>query len=632
MKKLMALVLFLSLVISPLAQVKAAGGNAQSTDATNERVIVKMVDSKIINHFLKFGVQYLEKKSNLITLDKPKGKSMQTFLSEIKKNPGVLYVEPDYKVQLFATPNDPDYKNQWHLNKIGAEQAWATAKGSKTVVAVLDDGFDLNHPDLADHFIKPYDVLTGSKKTMPVSDHGTHVSGIIAASADNGIGGAGVAPGTKIIPVNVFFQSMAFTSDIIKGIQYAVDSGADIINMSLGTFEYSKAFDESVQAAYKKGVLIVAASGNESQAMSNYPAGFKNVVSVAATTTSDTKAFYSNYGATIDIAAPGSSIISTMPKGKYGKMSGTSMASPVVAGVAALILDKEPHLTNEQVAYRLKQTAAPIKNAHTGKNYEYKRVNAQNALKYRLLTSPQVSQITDKDTTITLSHKSAFKGKILVSGKALKTVHYTGPFTIKLSIPKQKANSAVSIKLIDEEGNESWPVTRTVKDVTAPNKPTVNMVADNNKNITGKAEAGAAISVKNGKTIVAKSKADSKGAFKVTLKSFLKAGTKLTIHATDSTGNSSIAVATTVKDKTAPKLKQVNKFTIKSTYVKGTTEPYAKVTIKVGDKLIGTGNAVKSGTFSIKVKKQRAGTALKIYLKDGAGNTSSATKLTVKKK
>ena len=134
MKKIIALLVFLSLVISPFAVVKASDKKSQSV-SSDERVIVKMVDSKVLNQAVKFGATYLEKKSNLILMDKPKSKSMQAFLKEIRKNPGVIYAEPDYKIQLLAAPNDPHYGKQWHLNTIGAEKAWNSSTGSNTIVA-----------------------------------------------------------------------------------------------------------------------------------------------------------------------------------------------------------------------------------------------------------------------------------------------------------------------------------------------------------------------------------------------------------------------------------------------------------------------------------------------------------------
>ncbi|MDQ7862015.1 S8 family peptidase [Peribacillus frigoritolerans] len=188
-------------------------------------------------------------------------------------------------------------------------------------------------------------------------EHGTHIAGIIAGSANNGIGGTGVAPNVKLMPINVFDGEYADTADIIDAIHYAVQQKANIINMSLGDTSYSESLNKAVQEAYKKGVLIVAAAGNEGDMGKNvqrvYPAAFSHVISVAATNSSDKRPSYSNYHSTVDIAAPGDDILSTLPNGKYGWMSGTSMATPMVTGVAALIWSHEPKLNKTEVEYRL---------------------------------------------------------------------------------------------------------------------------------------------------------------------------------------------------------------------------------------------------------------------------------------
>ncbi|WP_180349975.1 S8 family serine peptidase [Bacillus sp. D386] len=182
-------------------------------------------------------------------------------------------------------------------------------------------------------------------------------------------------------------------------------------------YESSKALNDAVQAAYKKDVLIVAAAGNDQTTRPTFPAALQNVLSVSSTTKFDKKSYFSNYGTSIDLAAPGSEITSTLPNNKSGSMSGTSMASPIVAGAAALILSKEPKLTNEQVAYRLVSTADDLGEKGKDTSYGTGRINVANALKYRLLATPVVSQLTDKDKAIRIQYKEAFKGKVIITGK-----------------------------------------------------------------------------------------------------------------------------------------------------------------------------------------------------------------------
>ncbi|WP_455675246.1 S8 family serine peptidase, partial [Pradoshia sp.] len=447
---------------------------------------------------------------------------------------------------------------------------------------------------------------------------------------------SGVAPNAKLMPINVFNRGMAYTSEIIHGIEYAVKNGADVINLSLGMEMYSRALNEAVQTAYKKGVLIIAAAGNSGTYTTHYPAGYKNVLSVGATTQYDVLARYSNFGRTVDILAPGTAILSTLPNGKYGAYSGTSMASPIVAGVAALIWSKEPKLTNEQVAYRLLQTAQPLKNPRTQKFYDYPRVNAANALKYRMLASPKVPDITDKQTKVSVGYSSGFKGKIYVTAKGktiTKDANYSSAYSVAFDIGKMAAGSKVSVKLVDREGNESWPVMKTVKDATPPNAPKVQVVADHSKTISGTAEEGAAISVKNGKTTVTSGKADKSGKFNLKLKSKLKAGTTLMVTATDHAKNVSKAAKVIVKDKTPPALTQMSKITSSTTKVTGKTEARASVILETGKKQLAKPvKADKNGKFTISMKKQKAGTIIKVILVDEAGNKSKAYEKKVLKK
>lgn len=637
MKRLISLIVALIfLFVSPMAHLSSAESVERSVNETSGRVIVKMQSFQGITRLLKAGATVLAEKEKLVSLKKPVNQSMSAFLKELEKRPGVLYAEPDYKLTRSVIPNDVKYREQWHHQTIQSERAWDVTMGSnQTIVAVIDDGMDMKHPDLKNNIVKPYNVLTKNAK-IPVGEHGTHVGGIIAASANNRLGGSGVAPGVKVMPINVFEDDVAYLSEIIQGIEYAVKNGADILNMSLGMEFYSRALNEAVQAAHKKGTVIIAAAGNTGSYLINYPAGYQNVISVGATTQYDVMARYSNYGKTVDILAPGTDVLSTLPNGKYGAYSGTSMASPVVAGVAALIWSKEPKLTNAQVEYRLLQTAAKLKNPRTGKLYEYPRVDAAKALKYRLLASPKVTDITDKHSKVSLSYSSAFRGTISVTanGKTVKkAVNHGAAFKTAIEIGKQAAGRKITIKLIDREGNESWPVTKTVKDVTAPNAPKVQAVADNSTAISGTAEAASLITVKKGKTTVVSGKADKAGKFTLKLKSKQKAGTALTVTAADQAKNVSKAAKVVVKDKTPPALAQISKITASTTKVTGKTEARAKVILKVGNKQLAKADkAGKDGKFSVKISKQKAGTTIHLYLTDEAGNQSKAIKRKVLKK
>ena len=267
---------------------------------------------------------------------------------------------------------------EWNLNAVGAPEAWATGyTGQGVTVAVVDTGVDLDHPDLVNNlFVNPgeipgngidddangfiddvhgYDFADNDADPNDVGGHGTHVAGTIAASK-NSFGATGVAPDAKIIPVRVLGDDGSGSSlDVAAGIRYAAALGADIINLSLGG-GYSRAIDAAIDYARSLGSLIVAAAGNESASRPGYPARFSaskdNVISVGAYNSSGSLARFSNDVGTsgaIQVDAPGVGIYSTYVGGRYGSLSGTSMASPHVAGLAALTLSSNPDLTSREL-------------------------------------------------------------------------------------------------------------------------------------------------------------------------------------------------------------------------------------------------------------------------------------------
>lgn len=278
-------------------------------------------------------------------------------VEEFKKLPEVEYAEPDFLAHAVETiPNDPDFDlKQWGPQKIQAPKAWDIATGSANlIISVVDTGVKLNHPDLAGKIIPGYDFYNNDSDPSDDYGHGTHVAGIIAAVTNNSVGMAGIAWQGKILPVKVCSSLGSCPySTIGDGIQYAADNGAKIINISLGGYSESQYMKSKIDYAYGKNVLIVAAAGNDGNTNINYPAKYANVVAVGATNNdaSDTRAWFSNYGTELDIVAPGVNIWSTVttsgsladPTG-YRNLSGTSMATPHVAGAAALLLAKYPNL------------------------------------------------------------------------------------------------------------------------------------------------------------------------------------------------------------------------------------------------------------------------------------------------
>ncbi|MGW6662141.1 S8 family serine peptidase [Peribacillus sp. NPDC055009] len=569
----------------------------------------------------------------------PKGETTDNLIEELEEQKNVEYAEPNYLFKKMESPNDPAYIDQWHHKRLGTSAAWTKSMGSKElIVAIIDDGIDRNHEDLKGRIVNAYDTIRNRKHIVPKGAHGTHIAGIIAGSANNGIGGTGVAPNVKLMPINVFDGEYADTADIIEAIHYAVQQKANIINMSLGDTSYSEALNKAVQEAYKKGVLIVAAAGNEGDMGKSvqrvYPAAFSHVISVAATNSSDKRPSYSNYHSTVDIAAPGDDILSTLPYGKYGWMSGTSMATPMVAGVAALIWSHEPKLNTKEVEYRLYDSAVDL--GAKGKDIYYGngRVNAKKALEMKTLTKPAVTAISDKDTKINGKIPTDFKTgtvSIYTGNKQLATVKINGEKTFTATIAKQTAGTTISTRVIDKSGNKSIPVSFKVADKTAPARPSVNTVGDNTVKVTGKAEAGSSVTVKTGSTVLGKANSNSAGNFTVTMAKKQKAGKVLSVTATDKAGNISSIKTVTVADKTAPSKPTVNTVTTKTTIVTGKAEANSTVSIKASGKVIGSATATTKGTFSVRIPKQKAGKNLYIYAKDKAKNVSESRKVTVKR-
>lgn len=341
----------------------------------------------------------------------PEGRELE-IATALSADPDVVYAEPNYIYRAFdLIPDDPGYSNQWAHTVIGSPGAWGITTGSSDIViAVIDSGVDLTHPDLAGKLLGGHDFVDDDNTPSDENGHGTHVAGIAAASTNNGVGVAGMAWGAKIMPLRVLdSKGSGLNSDITDAITWAYQNGADVINLSLGGPYYSQAMQDAINAAHAAGSLVVAAMGNcrlsnsscTSVNPTQYPAAFEHVLAVAATDRGDSYAYYSQYGEHCDIAAPGGElefyqdpdgIYSTMPtyavylttyygyKNNYDFLQGTSQATPYVSGLAALIWSMNPTLTPDAVQSLIEQTADDLGPKGKDPDYGWGRINAQRAI------------------------------------------------------------------------------------------------------------------------------------------------------------------------------------------------------------------------------------------------------------
>lgn len=307
----------------------------------------------------------------------------------IEKSRNIDYIEYVEKIPYMKrayTPNDPGLSNQYAMDLIGAYDAFDLHQGGvNTVVAIVDDAVDVAHEDLfPNRWINPgeipgnlidddgngyvddvngFNVAIGVSNPSPVlasQDHGTHVAGIAAAATDNGIGVGSIGFNVKIMSVKASSDITGNLSNTTQGIAYAAAAGADVINCSFGGPGFSTTTQNVVNEAHSNGILVVAAAGNEGNSDLHYPAALNNVYAVVNTTASDAKSSGSTYGTWVDICAPGTGIYSTLPNNQYGTRTGTSMASPMVAGLCALIKSFNPSFTPDQITQCIDATAEDI--------------------------------------------------------------------------------------------------------------------------------------------------------------------------------------------------------------------------------------------------------------------------------
>lgn len=354
---------------------------------------------------------------------------VDSAIKAYSKNPGIAYIERNYKVSVAVTPNDPSFPRLWGLNNTGqtggkpdadidAPEAWNIQKGNNVLIGVIDTGVDYTHPDLAANIwtnpgeiagdgldndtngfvddVHGYDFVNGDGNPMDDQYHGTHVAGTIAGRGNNGAGVTGVSWSAKIMGLKFLgADGSGFISDAINAVNYATQMGAKLTNNSWGGGGFSQGMFDAITAAKNAGSLFVAAAGNDgtdNDVTPFYPSNYNvdNVIAVAATDHNDNLASFSNFGrTTVDLGAPGDNIFSTAPGNTYQSLSGTSMATPHVAGAASLVWAQNPTMTYAQVKSRLLSTGDAIASLQ-GKTVTGRRLNAFNALTNPVPSTPGI--------------------------------------------------------------------------------------------------------------------------------------------------------------------------------------------------------------------------------------------------
>lgn len=421
-------------------------------------------------------------KGKLLKVKVAKAQEAET-LAKLYSNPNVEYIVPNVKLKAFTAPVDVQaLRDQWAIKKVNAEAAWAKAgnKGSRNVlVAVIDTGIDYNHQALKPNMVTGYDFKENDADPMDKTGsanpgHGTHCAGIIGATGliDNGI--VGISPEVSMMPLR--FLGEDGSGDLnagIKSIDYAIEKGAEVISASWGaTIPRQQAMPlvEAVERADKAGVIFVVAAANDGKnndVTEVYPAnaGFPNTISVAASGSADEKPSWSNYGKrTVHVAAPGLTIMSTLPGNKYDNLSGTSMATPLVSGLVAFLKSQDSSLTGAQARALLQTTGAKVQ-IETACNCRVDALAAtETLLAKKLFVAPAAATLFPGDTMKFSGVNGSGGYEYSVANASVGSIATDGTFTAS-------AVGETTITVKDSSGATASTLTVTVADKNAQPPP-----------------------------------------------------------------------------------------------------------------------------------------------------------------
>lgn len=422
-------------------------------------------------------------------VDLPIGADERTTVELLKRNPLIKSAEVDMLIAPDQVGNDTYYASAWHLPKIQAPTAWDSSLGTGVTIAILDSGVDGTHPDLAGKMVPGWNFYDKNANTTDVFGHGTKVAGSAAATSNNGTGVTGVAWNAKIMPVRISDTTgYAFYSTIAEGIYWAADNGAKVVNISYAV-QGSVSIQNAANYLRSKGGLVVNSAGNTGALDSTAANGA--LISVSATDGSDLRAGWSSFGDYVDVSAPGAGIWTTTRGGGYAAVSGTSFASPVTAGVIALMMSANPALKPTEIESILKSTALDLGAAGVDREFGAGRVNAAAAVqKAKSLAAGPAPDVTPPQATITAPGTGTVKGIVAVNvnatdnigvtkvdlfvNNALVASDVTPAYSFSWDSTKV-ADGAVNLvaKAYDAAGNIATSTTVTVTAANAVAQPTV---------------------------------------------------------------------------------------------------------------------------------------------------------------
>ncbi len=338
--------------------------------------------------------------SNIFVVDVPEY-AEEGIVARLQHHPFLQYAELDHAIEPAFVPNDPQYVDQWHLPKINAPQAWDETQGSGVTIAILDSGVNSKHPDLIGQILPGWNVYDENNDTTDLNGHGTWVTGTAAAISNNSIGVVGVANQSKVLPIKItpFLGGGTYESIITKGIVYAADHGAQIVSASYQNVMGWPAARDAAQYMRNKDGLVTVSAGNDNRLAPYLETDL--MIQVAATNQDDQRAYFSNYGNYVDIAAPGIDIMTTDKDGGYAVVKGTSFSTPMTAAVLALMWSANPTLSNLDVERLLFETAVDLGEPGKDIYFGYGRIDAAAAVQAAINavpsvdTQPPVTNITD---------------------------------------------------------------------------------------------------------------------------------------------------------------------------------------------------------------------------------------------